>query len=1088
MCRTKRPSPFVLLSLVATIVTAVVLPEVSSAAVLRVARDGSQKYTEIQAAVEAAAPGDTILVGPGRFDQSARRPRNSGGFVEAIVALSKPDLVLIGAGADSTIIGHTTFIRTINQLGTAGVFVDEDSPAHISGLLIENVSYPVTLMSTAVVEHCTIIGVDPNPFAVNARYADDVVIRDCAFDTRSGAIAFWGGDRPLVQRCTFDDPTHRSYAVLFTYGSQKGLAVDCTFTRGLAGVSVQYGAQASIERCFFEGLAGVPISSSNAGSIFTVRDCAMFGRGRFGVFAGGHEGRVERSTIAAGVFCTVFAGSPLEIRDSNILPPVMIGVKTQNRWPGEYVDARDNWWGTTVADSVRVSNIDPNGRVFFLPMRDEPVEVEVALRRSALARFADAPELPADWVPESKVLDAWLGDPMPPPILDRSHGVETHSVVLGSASASGLARAVMRIEPVYGGRVRWGDFDADGYPDLMVSGLGLNDSGRSLRARSDLYRNEQAWLTRATDLVISPAAEVGAQWCDLEGDGDLDLALWGGWSSSSYDVYEYDGEGFRALRAEIPLMTGTAVAWGDWNNDGSNDLLVAGHEHYTVIGHNDGGVISRVPLQLPVAAGGAADWVDVDGDGTLDLFLCGYDTRRRFSRIYENRSGQLVDSGVELVGVNAASADWGDYDGDGDPDLALCGLSEAGPVTAIYRNEGAMRFKRIAVDLPDVFDGEIVWVDFDNDGDLDLGLTGRLSAERSPTRNEITRFYINTNGRFTELDIGLPDVGSSSLDFADFEGDGDLDLVLVGMEGRTRLWSALYLNDLAPAPNTPPAAPSSLSSHWEGRRLTMSWSAGSDLETPTQALTYNLQVGSEPGAQDVMPSQSIAASGARMIPRSGNVGSRLSWTLELAAEGPFHWSVQTVDAGFGASEFMTAVTEPNTVSAIVLRVQREEGCRRVSWFAPRQTPVRLERLVSEQWARVEMTSNEQLARQLVDCSDVVSRYRLLDGEGNVLALSDELDDGLPSARGRIRSAHPNPANPSLTIEFGVPSSGRVDMEVLDLRGRRVRTLVSGHLEGGVHHVQWDGRDANGVGVVSGVYLVRFSTSGVRDERKITFVR
>ena len=88
---------------------------------------------------------------------------------------------------------------------------------------------------------------------------------------------------------------------------------------------------------------------------------------------------------------------------------------------------------------------------------------------------------------------------------------------------------------------------------------------------------------------------------------------------------------------------------------------------------------------------------------------------------------------------------------------------------------------------------------------------------------------------------------------------------------------------------------------------------------------------------------------------------------------------------------------------------------------------------------------------------------------------------------RIERVAPNPFNPRTRIDFSLPVAGAVSLDVLDARGRRVRTLVDGDLAAGTHEITWDGRDATGSGVGSGVYFVRLRADGVTRSARITLV-
>jgi hypothetical protein len=79
--------------------------------------------------------------------------------------------------------------------------------------------------------------------------------------------------------------------------------------------------------------------------------------------------------------------------------------------------------------------------------------------------------------------------------------------------------------------------------------------------------------------------------------------------------------------------------------------------------------------------------------------------------------------------------------------------------------------------------------------------------------------------------------------------------------------------------------------------------------------------------------------------------------------------------------------------------------------------------------------------------------------------------GIPSAFALLQN-YPNPFNPSTTIGFSVSQSGPVVLDIYDLTGRHVRTLLRGGVAAGNHSVQWDGRDDRGSSVGSGVYFYR----------------
>jgi hypothetical protein len=80
---------------------------------------------------------------------------------------------------------------------------------------------------------------------------------------------------------------------------------------------------------------------------------------------------------------------------------------------------------------------------------------------------------------------------------------------------------------------------------------------------------------------------------------------------------------------------------------------------------------------------------------------------------------------------------------------------------------------------------------------------------------------------------------------------------------------------------------------------------------------------------------------------------------------------------------------------------------------------------------------------------------------------------------------PNPFNPVTEITFGLPSPGAVSLVIYNVQGQRVKTLVAGPYAEGTHVTTWDGTDASGAEVASGVYFCRLDAGSV--ERTIRLV-
>ena len=190
---------------------------------------------------------------------------------------------------------------------------------------------------------------------------------------------------------------------------------------------------------------------------------------------------------------------------------------------------------------------------------------------------------------------------------------------------------------------------------------------------------------------------------------------------------------------------------------------------------NDGqGVFTDVQAGLPGVGGGAVAWGDDDGDGDLDLILTGAATGGEISRIYRNDGGVFADIEAGLPGIREGAAAWGDYDNDGDLDLLLAGTTTGLDVTRIYSNDGGGAFTDPGVALPQFGSGAVAWGDYDNDGDLDLLLTGYVWPSR------VTSLRNDGEGFSPGSMPGWPAVDGASAAWGDYDNDGDLDLLLNG--------------------------------------------------------------------------------------------------------------------------------------------------------------------------------------------------------------------------------------------------------------------------------------------------------------------
>ncbi|MFH1680822.1 MAG: FlgD immunoglobulin-like domain containing protein, partial [Candidatus Eisenbacteria bacterium] len=108
-------------------------------------------------------------------------------------------------------------------------------------------------------------------------------------------------------------------------------------------------------------------------------------------------------------------------------------------------------------------------------------------------------------------------------------------------------------------------------------------------------------------------------------------------------------------------------------------------------------------------------------------------------------------------------------------------------------------------------------------------------------------------------------------------------------------------------------------------------------------------------------------------------------------------------------------------------------------------------------------------------------------------LRGEIDTDVPDTpkppRFDLGKNAPNPFNPFTTIEYEIQAGGaETTLEIYDVSGRHLATLVDGFKAEGRHTVQWNGRDGDGRAVPSGVYLYRLKTPFEEMTRKMLLIR
>lgn len=97
-------------------------------------------------------------------------------------------------------------------------------------------------------------------------------------------------------------------------------------------------------------------------------------------------------------------------------------------------------------------------------------------------------------------------------------------------------------------------------------------------------------------------------------------------------------------------------------------------------------------------------------------------------------------------------------------------------------------------------------------------------------------------------------------------------------------------------------------------------------------------------------------------------------------------------------------------------------------------------------------------------------------------------DASPTPVALLEPNFPNPFNPQTTLSYSLAADGRVRLSIVDVNGRELATLVDAEQAAGRYAEVWDGRDAVGHPLASGVYVARLETGGQTRAQKMVLAR
>ncbi|UTW54728.1 CRTAC1 family protein [Kordiimonas sp. SCSIO 12610] len=293
----------------------------------------------------------------------------------------------------------------------------------------------------------------------------------------------------------------------------------------------------------------------------------------------------------------------------------------------------------------------------------------------------------------------------------------------------------------------WGDYNADGYPDLYVG------FGRDTGLKNRLYRGSQNGFEEVAENVGLDVIGTTRQsiWIDYDQDGDSDLFVT--MRDRTSRLYQNNNGKFIDISSSSGLSDprrGVGAVWFDFDQDSDLDLYAPNQSgDRDGFYQNNNGQFMDIAQTLgmdkarrPLNEGSVgATLCDVNADGHMDIFVPVYGADMLY--IADGKGGYreaAKDWGVNATDL-AVSADCGDFDNDGRDDLYVVAYKrgETHGYDHLYHNQGD-HFIDLFPKEHELFDGDhgVRFSDYDNDGDLDIAISNRSKDGRvSLWKNEL---------------------------------------------------------------------------------------------------------------------------------------------------------------------------------------------------------------------------------------------------------------------------------------------------------------------------------------------------------------
>lgn len=573
--------------------------------------------------------------------------------------------------------------------------------------------------------------------------------------------------------------------------------------------------------------------------------------------------------------------------------------------------------------------------------------------------------------------------------------------------------------------------------------------------------------------VTSGGASRSVNWIDYDNDGLLDLFVSNGLRAGQ-DNFLYRNEG--APDYALTSITGSSIvsdrgksdgsSWGDYDNDGDQDVFVVNwYNENNMFFENNGGTFSRITTGALVNDGGLSEtcsWGDYDNDGFLDLYVSNSgdvnQTGPRPNFLYHNNgektftkitSGAIATDLFYSRGIN-----WVDYDDDGDLDMFVA--NEENQTNNLYQNQlketGTADFIKItagALVTDRASSWSSSWADFDNDGDQDVVVAN--------WGNQKNALYLNQGGGNFEKIANEAIVAEQGYfacsGWGDVDNDGDLDLFMTTAYGPAAAKNHLYKSLLMET----------------GVVIFEKVTDGSMVNDTGHSYGFSWGDYDRDGDLDLFIARTLNEAENNALYR--NDGNANHW-LEIYCAG-----TTSNRSGIGAKVRVKATISGQAVWQLRVIEGQSGYCGQnlQAHFGLGDATVIDSLKVEWPSGRVDILKDIPVDTLLTIRETAITEVQ----EGRLQPQAAEFE---------LAQNYPNPFNPSTIIQYELPKQAYVKVAIYDLLGKRVRSLVNAHEAAGLKQIAWDGYSDEGVRVSGGIYVYRIETESITLSRRMTLVK